>query len=546
MRVLTATAMSVVAATVSPSAAAADMPLTTAESSGYRATATHAEVMAFIGELQQRSHRIRLETLARSVEGREIPLLVIGDPPPSAPADLRHDDRAVVYFQANIHGGEVEGKDAALMVSRELLLGDAAKYLNRLVVLMAPVFNPDGNDRISTANRTNQNGPARGVGTRFNGQNLDLNRDGTKLETPEVRGLVNNVLLRWDPVFFLDAHTDNGSYHQHPVTWVWGLSPNGDPAIFDYLADTVWPQIERHMRQRYDTLIIPHGAFLDARNPTQGWVPPGPEPRYLSNYVGVRNRLAVLDEQYPYVDFETRVQGARNLMLSFLDFLHEHRDEVVALVAGADRRTVARGANPTPNDVFVVETEAVPTKRRLTIHGYEMEVTETSGRYPRVKPTDVRRSYTDVPYLAKYAAKRTVRLPRAYLIAVQDPEVIGRIRAHGIAVERLTAPATVNVEAYSVTKLSGSEFSEQGHYNSTVEGSYSRKDVNFPAGSHFISMAQPLANVAAYLLEPESRDGMIFWNVFDRYLAFQWIPQPMEYPVYKLYEPARLITETVQ
>jgi hypothetical protein len=218
---------------------------------------------------------------------------------------------------------------------------------------------------------------------------------------------------------------------------------------------------------------------------------------------------------------------------------------VVRLVSDADRRTVARGANPTPDDVFVIETEARPAKRRLTIQGYEMEVTETGGRYPRVRPTDVKRTYSDVPYLAKHAAQRTVRLPRAYLIAVRDPEVIARIRAHGIAVERLTEPATATVEAYSVTKLSGSQFSDQGHYNSTTEGTYSRKEVNFPPGSYVVSTAQPLANVAAYLLEPESNDGMIFWNVFDRYLAFQWIPQPMEYPVYKLYEPARLITETV-
>jgi len=536
-------AAAVIALSISQACMAESPPLTRAESSDYLATSRYADVMTFIHDLQRQSGLLRVETLGTSPEGKQIPLLVIGDPVPSSPADLHRDERAVVYFQANIHAGEVEGKEAALMLARSLVLELSPDILDRLVVLIAPIFNADGNDKISQDNRPRQNGPAEGVGIRFNGLNQDLNRDGMKLESPEVRGMVQNVLNRWDPVFFLDAHTHNGSYHEEPVTWVWGLNPMGDRALFDFMENTVWPGIEKRMRREFDTLTIPHGDFLDPRQPEKGWVPLGPEPRYLSNYVGLRNRLAVLDEQYPYVDFKTRVQGSYHLMVSFLDLLHDQRDRIVTLTREADRRTIERGLNPTSDDVFIIDHDQAALKRPVTIHGYEMKV-EGEGRTVRVRPTETRQTYKDVPYLAKYTAKQTVSFPKGYLITVGDPEIIGKLREHGIVVERLVAPVRLPVEVFTVSKLTGSGRSTQGHYTSTVEGQATLEEREFASGTYYVRTAQSLANVAAYLLEPQSNDGLVFWNYFDRYLAYQWWPEPKEYPVYKVYDSVQLVTET--
>jgi len=521
----------------------AQTPLTVAESSGFEATSRFEDVVEFIRTLQRQSSRIRVETLCISSEGRRVPLLVIGDPPPRSPLELNRDDRAVVYFQANIHAGEVEGKEAVLMLARDIVQEKTADYLDRLVILLAPIFNSDGNEKISTENRTNQNGPAQGVGIRYNGQNLDLNRDGMKLESPEVQGLVQNVLLRWDPVFFLDAHTHNGSYHQEPVTWTWGLNPNGDNALIDYSADKMWPEVERLMRESYGVPTIPHGDFIDPRNPEKGWVPLGPQPRYLSNYVGLRNRLSVLNENYPYADFETRVRSCYSLLRSFLDFLHANRDEVVALVRAADERTIRRGLNPAPEDSLIIEYGREAIERRFTIEGYEMEIEMREGRRPRVRPTEKERTYRDVPYFAKYTSRRQVPLPRGYLLSVPDPEIVGKLSGHGISVERLVEPVTLEVEAFTVTEVRPESRLNQGHYLSHVQCEYFRKVMTFAPGTFFISTAQPLAVVAAYLLEPESDDGLVVWNFFDRYLSRQWSRTPQEYPVYKLYTSANLVTE---
>jgi hypothetical protein len=525
---------------------AQDAPLTTAERTRFAETSRHADVLAFIAELQRLSPKVRVEPMAVTAEGRPLPLVIVGDPVPASPEDLRGDDRAVVYIQANIHAGEVEGKEAAQMLARDLALGRTqTRYLDRLVLLIVPNFNPDGNERISTANRTNQVGPTGGVGERYNGQNLDLNRDGMKLETPEVRGLVR-VLNRWDPVFFLDSHTHNGSYHQEPVTWVWGLNPNGDPAILSYMEETMLPAVTARMRDAYGTLTIPHGDFVDPTDPAKGWVPMEPQPRYLSNYVGLRNRFSVLNEQYPYVDFETRVRGAYHLFLAFLDHLYEHRDAMVRMVRAADRRALAMGRSPGDADAFALTSEAGPIAEGLTIQGYEMEVTDLGNGRRRVRPTERTRTYTDVPYLAHFAPTRTVAYPRGYLVTVADERVLDNLLAHGLTVERLTAPATARVEVFTVTAVDGARRLNQGHYTTAVQGTCAAEERTFPAGTLLIRTAQPLGPLAAALLEPESDDGLTTWNLFDRHLAAQWGTRALPHPVVRVLEDAAFVTEAVR
>jgi len=130
--------------------------LTVAEKSGFRSTSNYSDVMTFIEQLKKSSKNIRVESIARSVEGREVPLLIIGDPLPKSPSQLLNDSRIVIYIQANIHAGEVEGKEALLMFARDILSERKPEILKKVVFLLCPNFNPDGNEKISPENRTYQ------------------------------------------------------------------------------------------------------------------------------------------------------------------------------------------------------------------------------------------------------------------------------------------------------------------------------------------------------------------------------------------------------
>jgi len=539
LAVLMAVGLALTASSAAIQTAPPAAPRTTAEATDYQSTSTYAEVMSFIRELQKLSPFVRVETICTSAEGRAVPLLVIGKPLPLDPLALRGDKRLVVYLQANIHAGEVEGKEATLMLARDILLDPKLPYLDKTVLLVAPIFNADGNDKMSPDNRRGQVGPDK-AGVRHNGQNLDLNRDSMKLESPEMRGLVRNVLMRWDPVLTVDCHTTDGSYHEEPVTYSWPLCPNGDPSIISYMRDKMMPAVDATLEKTYGVLSVPYGDPVDFRDMEKGWRTFGHQPRYMTNYIGLRNRLSILDENYNYTDFKTRVHGNYHLLKAILDYCRDHDEEMARLVAEADRRTVERGAAPKETDTFGLDIDVRALPDKIAVRGYEMEVIPREGSpYPQVKRTDRKKTYV-MPYLADFYPKRSVRLPHAYLVAVFDDEVRAALERHGLAVERLTEPATLEVEAFRIKGIKGAERLYQGHRMNTVTGEYAVERREFPAGTLVVRTSQPLGNVAAYLLEPESDDGLLVWNGFDRHIVAQWGRGTQTYPVYKLFSPVSL------
>jgi len=523
-------------------------PKTVAESTEYAATSTYAEVMSFIRELQKLSPLLRVETLAVTAEGKAVPLIVIGKPLPQDPLALRAEKRIAVYIEANIHAGEVEGKEASLMLARDILLDPNLPYLDKIVLLIAPIFNADGNDKMSPDNRRGQNGPEK-AGVRHNGQNLDLNRDAMKQESPEIQGLVKNGLLRWDPVLLVDCHTTDGSYHEEPVTYSWQLCPNGDLSLLAYMRDKMLPAVAATLEKKYHTLSVPYGDPRDFRDMSKGWQTFGHQPRYMTNYAGLRDRLSVLIENYNYADFRTRVAGNYHMLQALLDYCWANAADLQKLVADSDARTVQSGLTPKETDTFGLDIEVHPLPGQISVQGYEMEAPPAAegapqGPFPRMRPTDRKKTYV-MPYYADFVAKRSVRLPYAYLIPIAGTDILDKLRQHGIAVERLTEAATLETEAFRLKEIKGAERLYQGHRTNTVKGEYAVETREFPKGTLLVRTAQPLGRLAAYLLEPESDDGLLVWNFFDKDIVSQWGGGAQTYPVYKLYTAQNLASEGI-
>jgi hypothetical protein len=509
--------------------------LTTAEKSNFESTSTYNDVMVFTEELIKNSSYIRLESIATSAEGRDIPLWIIANPLPKSPSDLVKDSRIVVYLQANIHAGEVEGKEAVQMLARDLLKDPDQEIFKKLVILICPILNSDGNEKFSRQNRTNQVGPVNGVGVRYNGQYLDLNRDAIKLETPEITGVVTQIFNLWDPAITVDCHTTNGSYHEEPVTFTWMMNPNGDRNLINFMRDDMMPAIHTHLKEDYKIENLFYGEFINRLIPDSGWISYASEPRYLVNYVGVRNRLAILNENYVYADFKTRVWGSYYLLKSILDYASMNKNNIQKLLINADYKMIHRNDAAISVDSFAIRYEGKPTPEMITIKAIEADTIPGVKGYWRYKQSDRKRTVT-VPYIADYYPLQSVEIPYAYQITVPDKDVVDNLKKHGIQIEELKEKQSFEVKGFRIDELKADRRLNQGHYNNTVKGEFLTEIKDFPAGTYVIKTSQKLGNLAAYLLEPQSDDSMLLWNFFDKYMVPQWGEGYYPYPVYKLLE----------
>jgi hypothetical protein len=479
---------------------------TRAERTGYRETSSHADVLAFLDSLERAGAVVRRGTLGHSAEGREIPWLVLSRPMVDGPAEAHRAGKPVVFLQGNIHGGEIEGKEAALMLLRDLTLGPLRPLLDSVVLLVVPIYNADGNDAFGPGNRQRpgQNGPDL-IGRRPNGQGLDLNRDYVKQEAPETRGAAL-LIDAWDPDLFIDLHTTNGSYHGYVLTYAPGLNPNSSPAN-DYVRDRFLPTIRSRMRERHRQEVFWYGNFRNQHpdSLTQGWETYDARPRFGTNWFGMRGGLAILSEAYSNADLRTRVSATYNFVVEVLRLAVEERATVF--------RVRAAGV-PRPDSITVRSRLAAPRLEEVIA-----EITEPAGEgtggFSRRRRTGVFRTIR-MPVFDRFAAERREALPIAYLLPPQHAPVADGLRRHGIRVGRITAPWQGPGEAFRVDSLIASSTPFEGHREVRVEGSWQVRELAVTPGWFLVPTDQRLGVLAAYLLEPSSEDGFVTWNFFDR------------------------------
>jgi hypothetical protein len=519
---------------------------TRAELSNYQETSRYADVLAFFGRLEKESPLVHLQTFGRTHEGRDLPLVIISEPPLTTPRNARDSGKTLVFVLANIHAGEVEDKEACQDLAKRLTGGDLRPLLSKVIVLMAPIYNADGNERISPTNRAEQNGPIGGVGMRENSQGLDLNRDFMKVEAPETKALLR-LFNEWDPHLTVDLHTTDGSYHGYHLTYSPPLNPSADGPLLDYHRKKMLPALTKALLRDYGFRIYYYGNFASEdsltgqdiyRGEPKGeskepkiWRAFSPQPRVGFNYVGLRNRLFVLSEAYSYLDFRRRIAVTEAFVTEILKYSAANGAEIRRLTREADARTIALGRNDKERRIGVQYTpKALPKPVPILVGEVVKKTNALSGHEMTAMVEDAVTPVKMLDY-GLFAAARSVPIARAYLIPHKEGVgvIVENLRTHGIVVEELARSLTTVVEKFRAEKVTRASRRIQGHDNVKVIWRSDKEKMRFEPGTYFVRTSQPLGLLAAYLLEPESDDGLVSWSFLEAYLE----PEKV-LPVYKL------------
>jgi hypothetical protein len=496
-------------------------PQTRPERTGFTETSTYADVQAFIDSLRVISPTLHVTRLGKAPSGKDIPMLVLSRPAVRTAAEAKSLHRPIVYLQGNIHGGEVEGKEAVLSLLRDLSLDRFQNVLDSLVIIAVPIYNIDGNDAMGPQerNRPAQNGPAL-IGQRANGQGYDLNRDYIKAEAPETRAALE-MFRTWDPDIFVDLHTTNGSYHGYALTWAPPLNP---AAIFTgaFTRDTVLPTLRQVLRARLRIETFPYGNFRSQDSVEQGWFTYDHRPRFGTNYYGLRGRVGILSEAYSHDPFRRRIASTYSFTATLLSLIAQNSEEFLDVGRDADRQTTAYTSTGNNSPRIAIRSRL---SRQGHLEDLLVEVLDRTGDTIRTEPglrPGIRRTgrvrVARVPVVDRFEPVIEQTLPFAWVIPAEQESIIAPLRANGIFIERATEPLRLRAERFTIDSVVRSAQTFQGHQEVRLTGRWSADTASIAPGTYLVRAGQPLGILALYLLEPQSDDGFVTWNFMDAWL----------------------------
>lgn len=539
--------------------------LTRAEATNYKETSRHSDVLAFVDELCAQTKLVKRVDFGKSGEGQPLVSLVVSDRGCFTPELARKQKKPVVMIEANIHAGEVEGKESVLALARDLTLTSLGKkLLDKVCLVLIPNLNPDGNDRISPNNRKlnlkdleGQVNPEGGVGMRYTGEGWNLNRDSTKQEAPETRA-VAALYQAWAPHIFIDCHTTDGSIHAFDLTYD---TSHSNETLFSELRAynrALLDRVAKAVKSRHKFDCFWYGNYKVEGDPTSGWHTYPGLPRFGSHYRGLLGRLDVLLETYSYIDFPRRCAVTRAWLLELIRDAAKNGKAYRAITQAEEERIIARGTTPdvqalvgvnygvaTRDDqgalVFDYPAYALPGDI-ANILSFE-EASITARRYPGKR----KRTYK-MPHYRTFVPTQAVSTPLAYLV---PEELAPRLEGHGIRFERLPAARRFTVDSYRIARREEtfspdvaanvpppgqaevplSQKPKPVRFETVLTVAPERTSREFPAGTLYVPTAQPTGTLAVYLLEPHSDDGFCRWQFLDKLLTVGEL-----YPIHRVVE----------
>ena len=492
---------------------AADDPwITPAEVMQLSATPDYTETMSWLRKLVSASPELEMVSIGQSAQGRDIWMVIASADKTFSAKTMRATGKPLLLAHSGIHAGEIDGKDAGLMLLRDMTVAARrSELLAKTNFLFIPILNVDGHERRSAFNRINQRGPME-MGWRTNARNQNLNRDFTKLDTRGVRALIR-VFRQWQPDLYLDLHVTDGADYQYDITFG-GNGRNGwSPAIGNWIEDVYRPAVNSVLMQNGHE---PGGLVFAANgmDMKDGFLSWSGNPRFSNGYGDAIHLPTILVENHSLKPYKRRVLGTYVLMAETLELLAREKDSLrKAMVQDQERRpqSIPLGFERDNS----VPAQKVPFKG-ISSERYQGQV--SGGEVVRWSGQAVTETIPEV-FISKPTA--LIVRPLAYIVPQAWSDVVERIALHGIEVEQINEPLSTRAEVY---RLPGAAIAEPSDWTPNPFEGHIRIDpgepdmqlieTTFPVGSYRISTDQPLGELLVLMLEPQAPDSFLQWGFF--------------------------------
>jgi hypothetical protein len=498
--------------------------LVEAELSKFQRTGPYAEVESFCQALSKAyPEQVRCFSFGRSAEGRPLWAMAVSRSGALTPAQAKRASIPVVLAIGGTHAGEIDGKDAGLILIRDWLKKPPVNDpLQHQVFLFVPVFNVDGHEKTSPYNRPNQNGPVL-QGDRVTAQRINLNRDWILGQTSEMNAMLQ-LISQWDPLLTMDLHVTDGVRFRHEVSL--SMSPM-------FGADDVLNEVSEQFLSDMITRITAKGlhpldftpVLLDFEDPRAGIMRDADAPRFSHVYAVLRNRLGLLVEDHAWLPYAKRVQVCKDVLVSALEEIAKNGRALLKVASQADdnaEKLISEAVALDWHNLLEVDIN-LPTGH-VDLLGYEYTTHQDApivgGRNityhlqrPEIWHTPVYRDIEPVN-------DAIVTLPKAgYVVpAGWASVVLPYLQKHGVTYQVL--PRHLKNQPVQVLQVNpeGISFESrtfQGRLRTTVNGEWSSTQVDMLAGSLFVPIRQARSLLAAHLLEPAAPDSLSRWGLFN-------------------------------
>jgi len=490
------------------------------EKSGFLETPGYEETISYFRKFADFSPYVRFESMGISPQGRDINYLVISRGKLFSPEEAYASGKTILLILNGIHAGEIEGKDASMLLLRDILVTKEKEYyLDSTVILVVPIFSVDGHERISKFSRINQNGPVES-GWRTTSQNLNLNRDWLKADAPEMQALLK-LFSAWLPDFWIDTHTTDGADHQYTVTYGLEKFANVDSSQIQFTKNELIPQIEKYVTGK-GYLVSPYVDFVKGK-PDSGLVDWVGVPRISNGYGASQNRICLLIETHSLKPYKERVFSTKVTMESVLELLNKKGSLLRKLNLDADGKSKCD---------FGVQGKWFPLEFTLTkkfsnfrYKGFEtVEEPSIISGGNKLRYTS-RKTEMTVPYFNDMAVTDSVKPPKFYFIPAEWESIIKRLELHGVVYKKLPKDTTFLVTRYKFKDVRISDRITEGRQTVTCEYDTFSRVERITAGTFLVPTNQRAVRLIIHALEPKSPDSFLRWgfmnSIFERKEYFE-------------------------